>query len=257
MITGILFNEKHKIFIDNYNKFNFPIDMINKSMGDTVDYEDKCRTSVKDILYVRYDFHNPSLDDFDFLDYNMKIFKDSIHIFVIDLKKLFEYNKFEEYIDKLSKYENVVKFISLDCTELESDTLDYIKRLGEKVYINRIILKDNVEFDNVKYNIIKYALKKLGYSQNQIGICGSPFTNENNCCIPLLFLKELISKYGTNGTAMAVSGYKMSKFGCSCVRYIVVDRDIGEESIGCKQIVNKFTGKSKRSGFTDGDDVWF
>lgn len=104
MITGILFNEKHKIFIDNYNKFNFPIDMINKSMGNTIDYEDKCRTSVKDILYVRYDFHNPSLEDFDFLDYNIKIFKDSIHIFVIDLKKLFEYNKFEEYIDKLSKY---------------------------------------------------------------------------------------------------------------------------------------------------------
>lgn len=256
MITGILFNEKHKIFIDNYNKFNFPIDMINKSMGDTVDYADKCRTSVKDILYVRYDFHNPSLEDFDFLDYNIKIFKDSIHIFVIDLKKLFEYNKFEEYIDKLSKYENVVKFISLDCTELKSDTLDYIKRLGEKVYINRIILKDNAELDNIKYSSIKATFKKIGYSQSQIGLCGSPFTNENNCCVPLLLLKELISRYGTNGTAMAVSGYTMSKFGCSCVRYIVVDRDIGEEN-SYKQIVNKSTGKYKRSGFTDGEDVWF
>ena len=242
MKTGLLFTEVHEISLDRYGRLILD-----------GDYEEN-KVKENEILYIRYRFEDYTAEELRFIKRMLGECAHTIHICDIDLN----HERFIEIYDTIKEYfgNKVAIFgrIILTDEDLITDSENQLRLERLEGYNTNIIAKlDKVSLvdKTTQLNLqhIKAIEMKLfkSYGLKGVGICNSPFTNNTNCCLNALYVRELGALYGDEETAVAVAGHEgLNGHGCGCVRCVHIDYDIvGKEEK--KAVVEKKEKVAKTS----------
>ena len=217
MITGLTFNKIVKVELDRYGKVTVNVD------------GEEQRISIKEVPYVRYKLDEYTDDALLFVDTIKKLFVHSVHIIDIDIYQGMVQNAVAEKIKNV--FDNQVAIFGI--ININDSVLDNINMLQAtlggitKSLFDRFIIKDgSTRLDNEKFIMLrKYLMTTHGIKD--VGLCSSPFTNEDNCCISAERARHLGAIYGSDEVATAVSTHQNHcANGCFCVRSVTITGDL-------------------------------
>lgn len=241
MKTGLLFTEVHDISLDRYGRLILE-----------GDYEEN-KVKENEVLYIRYRFEEYTAEELRFIKRMLGQFEHTLHICDIDLNhdRLMEiYDTIKEYFgNKIAMFGRIIltdeDLITGSDNQLLLERLDgYNTNLIAK--LDKVSLVDKTSQLNLQHiKAIEMKLFKT-YGIKGVGICNSPFTNQTNCCLNALCVRELGAIYGDNETPVAVASHEgLNGHGCGCVRCVHIDYDIvGKEEK--KEVTEKKEKKTSK-----------
>lgn len=236
MITGIVFDKIVKVQLSAGDKFK---------VG-------KEKVGTNEVPYVRYKFDGYTEDEINFIKAMKKIFVHAVHIVDVNLQD----SGVADYVEFVrANVENVCLF---GCYTLDDSSKDDLESVLQDFrdctvlsVLEKVVLKDETtymmlpHFDNIK----KQLFRTTGI--DNVSICSSPATTDENCCISAEYSRHLASRYGDEETVNVVATYQTKGLGCHCVRYVVINEDIvkcnGDKAGSSNKEANKKDGGSKES----------
>ena len=237
MVTSIVLTGRHTLNINSFNKLK---------AGDSI------ISIEKDIPFVRYRFGVYTDADFQYIISTMDKLKYSTHLIELNLDTNTA-NNLEWLKNNIT---NIARFIYIDVTDedvtrggLTTDTLNLL--MGIVQYnVDRVMLKDkSTKLDIVTAKKIIDALsKQTGIKRDNFGICSSPLSFGDMCCLTAVRAREIMAVYSLIADVALPTANHQCMNRCGCIRYIVIDSDtdIISES---KANANK-ESKSKQSKST-------
>jgi hypothetical protein len=237
MVTSIVLTGRHTLNINSFNKL--------KAGDNIISIE-------KDIPFVRYRFGVYNDEDFQYIISTMDKLKYSTHLIEINLDTNTVTNL--EWIK--NNIANIARFIYIDVTDedvtrggLTTDTLNLL--MGIVQYnVDRVMLKDkSTKLDIVTAKKIIDALsKQTGIKRDNFGICSSPLSFGDMCCLTAVRAREIMAVYSLIADVALPTANHQCMNRCGCIRYIVIDSDtdvISESKANLKK-----ESKSKQSKST-------
>lgn len=211
-------------------------------------YIEEKHVALKDIPFVRYRFNCYGNDDIEYIKNSIKKFKHSIHMVEVTIQDgcIEQLNTMDEVDD----FENVVRYVYIpvdnNCV-LEGSIGERSKELLEEIADNeigydRIMIKDNS--DTLQYivaNKLKAEIAEItGDDVDDIGVCSSPLSFDNQACLTALKARELAAEYGVDEDMALPTANHQCMECCGCIRYYVIDEDIPvKEGGNSKKAVEK------------------
>ncbi len=216
MITGLKFIGVHDVKLGSTGKF--------KLAG-----TEKV-LSIKEIPAIRYRLSAYEEREIDFIMDMKKTFPNSVHAVECSVEQSFD------AVKALSEKDNTFVFIvhiSLNDTHamnksFSDEELDMIQSLKD-LPIDRIMFDDNsTTLDYIAFSTLTTIVRKAtGMRPTDIGICGSPFTDAETCCMSAALAREWSAKYVTNPCEALPSGNHNNEGRCcGCFRYETINCDI-------------------------------
>lgn len=237
MVTSIVLTGRHTLNINSFNKL--------KAGDNIISIE-------KDIPFVRYRFGVYTDADFQYIISTMDKLKYSTHLIELNLDTNTVTNL--EWIK--NNIANIARFIYIDVTDedvarggLTTDTLNLL--MGIVQYnVDRVMLKDkSTKLDIVTAKKIIDALsKQTGIKRDNFGICSSPLSFGDMCCLTAVRAREIMAVYSLIADVALPTANHQCMNRCGCIRYIVIDSDtdiISESKANAKK-----ESKSKQSKST-------
>lgn len=237
MVTSIVLTGRHTLNVNSFNKL--------KAGDNIISIE-------KDIPFVRYRFGVYADADFQYIISTMDKLKYSTHLIELNLDTNTVTNL--EWIK--NNIANIARFIYIDVTDedvtrggLTTDTLNLL--MGIVQYnVDRVMLKDkSTKLDIVTAKKIIDALsKQTGIKRDNFGICSSPLSFGDMCCLTAVRAREIMAVYSLIADVALPTANHQCMNRCGCIRYIVIDSDtdvISESKANLKK-----ESKSKQSKST-------
>lgn len=237
MVTSIVLTGRHTLNINSFNKL--------KAGDNIISIE-------KDIPFVRYRFGVYTDADFQYIISTMDKLKYSTHLIELNLDTNTATNL--EWLK--NNIANIARFIYIDVTDedvtrggLTTDTLNLL--MGIVQYnVDRVMLKDkSTKLDIVTAKKIIDALsKQTGIKRDNFGVCSSPLSFGDMCCLTAVRAREIMAVYSLIADVALPTANHQCMNRCGCIRYIVIDSDtdvISESKANAKK-----ESKSKQSKST-------
>lgn len=202
---------------------------------------------------VKVDNHNLNVDkDIPIIRYRFKKYTDNEVKYIEDMMSnlnrvthLAEINLDEHTSDNIKKLPTMAKFIYSAITEdevqsasLSVEKLNLLRGLKEvSGNIDRVMLRDKSKtLDTITYSKIAGAVTSiLGIPADCVGVCSSPLSFGENCCLSAVRAREIMTKYSTVADVALPSANHQCMNCCGCIRYIVVNSDTEIISVGTKK----------------------
>lgn len=187
--------------------------------------------SIKDIPAIRYNFDTYGTEEFNTIENCYKTFTHSLHLVEVNLMK----HNISDIYEKLTAMN--IKFaylVHIDITDAHEEThsfsdieLNLLKGLS-LVPVDRLMLTDkSTSLDRLGYNDLRMiASKESGIKLDKIGICSSPLTQHDDCCLSAVVERELAARYASIDAVLPSANHQNDNDCCKCLRYIVVSTDI-------------------------------
>lgn len=235
MISSIALKGMYDIGVNENNKFK---------MGDTT-------MSISDVPFVRYQFDSYDESQIEYIKKMMKKFNYSVHLYEI-------HNLSPEDIDGIETLEqeipNLAKFLYIkvdDETVLNKKftfSLDIVESVIDSCEINRIMLKDcSSTLDNVTATILRNQIAEAtDFDIDDIGICGSPLSFGELCCLTAVKAREIAAEYSDNKDFPLPTANHQSMNCCGCIRYYTFENSVSAPAVK--------GSKSKTTKDKDGTD---
>lgn len=225
MISSIVVSGEYNIGVNANGKFQ---------MGDI-------EMSVKDVPFVRYRFHEATEATVDYILGMMKKFNYSAHLLECRgiPEEMIAY--IQEKIPSLIIYYYMeVSDDVVESTEFPETELDMLLEATSTVSIQRIMLDDRSNtLDAISLGRLKALISNVtGFQKEDIGVCGSPLSFGDNCCLTAVKARELASIYCKNNDFPLPTAKHQSMNCCGCIRYYVYNSD-------CEAPMVKKGGKGK------------
>lgn len=201
--------------------------------------------SISDVPAIRYRFSSDEVESvcvegsesYRCIKKHMEIFNKSVHIIEIPLSS----EAARIVADINNKFERLAVFVYVDIRnenvgveDLSEEDYSYLSGLFG-LRIDRVVMKDNSDMlYTVVYNKLVARIAKLtGISKNNIGVCESPLSTGENCCLTARRTRELAAKYGEVADMVLPSANHEGKnySTCGCIRHIVVRSSTTEPAI--------------------------
>ena len=215
MITSIVVTGEYNIGMNSNKKICID--------GNTLSVE-------KDIPFIRYRLDNYTESTLSYIEKTMAQFSLSTHLAEIKLDS----NSFNVLTMLSNKFSNLAKYIYVDITEeevlnklLSEDKVLLLSQLTS-FKIDRLMLKDkSTSLDTVTARaIIKQLSSRLGYQENNIGVCSSPLSFSELACLTAVKARELMSIYSSVADVALPSANHQCMNCCGCIRYMTVNSDV-------------------------------
>lgn len=213
MIISIALSDKHKIGLDNHDRF----------------LVDDTKVSIKEVPFVRYKFKQYGDAEIAYIKQMKNIFKHSAHMVEIELSGDTSYvlHKIEENID------NIIRFIYVPINDshvtdgLDEQTEELLEAIEDCDY-DRIMIKDESQ---TLYSLAASRLKKqiadaTDFSVKEIGICNSPLSFHGDACLTAVKARELSAEYAENDEVALPSANHENMNTCGCIRYHLFTSDV-------------------------------
>lgn len=187
----------------------------------------------KEIPFVRYRFSTYSDSDFEYIKSMTEQFPVSTHLVELTLDENTVGN-----VRKARKAGSLAVFVYADVTEdevqggsLSATTLENVaklKELSKDETIDRFMLKDKSKnLDRVTiHRFIKQLKDASGFKDPTFGVCGSPYSFDDMCCLTAVRARELMAKYSSVPDVALPSANHQNMNTCGCIRYITVNNDL-------------------------------
>ena len=237
MVTSIVLTGRHTLNVNSFNKL--------KAGDNIISIE-------KDIPFVRYRFGVYNDEDFQYIISTMDKLKYSTHLIELNLDTNTATNL--EWLK--NNITNIARFIYIDVTDedvtrggLTTYTLNLL--MGIVQYnVDRVMLKDkSTKLDIVTAKKIIDALsKQTGIKRDNFGVCSSPLSFGDMCCLTAVRAREIMAVYSSIADVALPTANHQCMNRCGCIRYIVIDSDtdiISESKANAKK-----ESKSKQSKST-------
>lgn len=184
----------------------------------------------KDIPFIRYRFDAYDDAKLDYISKMMEQFKYSTHLAEIKMDD----NTKDVVAHLADRFTNVAKYIYIDVTDedvergmIQPKYTEQLKELAS-IGIDRVMFKDKSTSLNTVYakSIIKSAKNATGINEDDFGICGSPLSFGEMCCLTAVKARELMSLYSTVADVALPSANHQCMNCCGCIRYMVVSDNL-------------------------------
>ena len=231
MVTSIVLTGRHTLNINSFNKL--------KAGDNIISIE-------KDIPFVRYRFEVYTDVDFQYIISTMAKLKYSTHLIELNL----DTNTVTSLEWLKNNITNIARFIYIDVTDEDVDrcgvTADTSNLLmGIVPYnVDRVMLKDkSTKLDMVTAKKMIDALsKQTGIKRDNFGVCSSPLSFGDMCCLTAVRAREIMAEYSLIADVALPTANHQCMNRCGCIRYIVIDSDTEVIS------ETKANGKKQKSG---------
>lgn len=235
MITNILFKNEYNIDIAERAKIE---------IGDIT-------TSIKEIPIVRF---RPQEINENTIDY-IKTLRDKFSLSVILVELNIEYDNTYELLRVLNndEYINIAIYLRVDIDNEDIDNdcklinhkADKLRKCISLNNYERIMMVDKasdmyyMNFRKIKDNIMDIS----GAKEENIGICGSPLSFGEDCCLTAIKAREILANYGENGRDGVIPSAKHENMNvCGCIRHVEVKGDLICRQVG-KNVVKSNSAK--------------
>ena len=208
-----MFEDKHKVELNKRGGFSYEDTKLHK----------------KYIPFIRYRFKDYGEGEIAYIRDMMGKFDTSCHLAELSLTE-----NIGEVINTLKTELGQVAiyiYVPISNNEVENGfdtkTLATLKFLNRSE-IDRVMIKDN------STNLFSTSLEKLkaqikeesNIPVGMIGVCSSPLSFEEECCLTAVKARELLAKYVDCDTPALPTANHQSMNRCGCIRYFVVNTDI-------------------------------
>ncbi len=213
--------------------------------------------SLKDISIVRYKLDTYGEKEISFIKETMNKFKRSTHLAEVMLNDGIaeELKRLQDTFDNLALF----IYVPIEDTDIGRGCLSEQKALNlisiEDMYFDRIILLDkSTTLHTESANGLKAEVSSLtGCTESDIGICGSPLSVEDNCCLTALRARELMSNYGAVEGVTIPSSNSQNTGCCGCIGHLDITENIHLNNRALKRTT---TPKNKRNKKAKGIRIW-
>ena len=224
MITSLMFNRVVNIGVNSKREI-----FLNINGKDTKLNLDS------DIPVIRYRFANTiTNNEIDFIKKNMQTFNRTVHIVE------FNYNEVDVNIIQQIRNAQLMVGIILHVDINEEEVLN--KQLNAEhialttiggLGIDRVVFNDKSDkMDTIAFNALCKAFASAhGINKNDIGICGSPLSFGENCCLSAVKAREIMARYSTIKDLPLPSSNHQDMNNCGCIRFVIVTDDIALREI--------------------------
>lgn len=219
-----------------------------------------------DIPVIRYKFDGEiGNDEVTFIKNNMLVFNRTVPI--LELK----YDAIGVELLRQIREANMQIGVILHVDIFENEVLNKALNPEHKAFTNiaglnvdRVVFNDvSDKMDTIAFNtLVKEFADAHGMNKKDIGICGSPLSFGENCCLSSIKAREIMAKYSTIMDLPLPSGNHQDMNTCGCMRYVVINDNLpiketatkAPRTAGAKKSENKDdtvkVKKSAPSGFT-------
>ena len=183
----------------------------------------------KEIPFVRYRFEKYEDSDIAYIGATKEQFAASTHLVEINLDE-----NTPELVNKVRALGKLAVFIYTYVTEEEvqsgrlSDTTLANAAKLKGVKIDRFMMKDmsrNLDTMTIR-KFIKQLKEAVGLGEKFFGVCGSPYSFDDLCCLTAVRARELMAEYSTISDVALPSANHQNMNTCGCIRYITVNSDL-------------------------------
>jgi hypothetical protein len=214
MISSIVLTDMHNVGINNKNKFQVDTNLMD----------------IKDVPFVRYRFNSFGTKEINYIKLMQAKFPMSIHMVEVMLG--------EDTGDVLNNIDDsldgsVVAYVYIPVTDNEVDNglsqeiINNLNKIKGCSY-DRLMLKDKSKTLNyVVANSLRSAASKITDDDEQeIGICSSPLSFNNDACLTAVRARELAAAYAKVENVPIPSANHQCMNCCGCIKYMVIDKDL-------------------------------
>lgn len=234
MVTSIVLKGQYALNVNAQNKVK---------LGDNI-------VSIeKDIPFVRYRFNAYDDTAFNYIKNTMEKMKYSTHLAEINL----DANTVTTLEWFKNNVTNIARFLYIDVTDENvasaSISAELVNLLVAAIPYNvdRVMLRDkSTSLDLVAAKkIIETLSKQTGIKKDNFGICSSPLSFGELCCLTAVRARELMTIYSAIADVALPTANHQCMNCCGCIRYYTVEADT--------EMVAVSTTKEKKPK-ADGDD---
>lgn len=228
------------------NRVNIDIDKFGKFMLNDI------KMSVKEVPFVRYAFESYGDVTIAYIKGVSELFKFSGNLVEIGVR-----HGYIEEIEKIrEQLPNVAIFAYLDISDddvLNNDISDEAKALIRELkgynIIDRLMLKDKSKsLHAVSANKIKESIyKESEIKVSDIGICSSPLSFGEQCCLTAERARKLATKYTESMECALPTANHEGTNSCGCIRYVCVTEDIKCPSVSKKTQTQNTSNQKKET----------
>lgn len=220
MVTSLMMTGKHSVGVNSYGKITLGKDN---------------KISVKDVPSVRYNIPDITPDDTEYIKQMMDKFKFSVHVLEVEANNAGAIELWKKILDTGMK---VAVIFRIDVTDQEVNNGAWAPEVEawlaqfKGMRVDRIAMRDR---SSMLYNVAARTLKKrlstiLGVKEKMIGICCSPLTNSEECCMSAITCRDWEAIYGGENMVVPSANHegknRNEHCACGCIRYTVINRDI-------------------------------
>lgn len=194
------------------------------------------KTSIKDVPFLRFRFNSYGDAEIEYIEKMLKKFEYSVGLCELHLSEntITEYNRLTDETHELSSRTAIYIYINIyDTDVLSGDVSQEVKELlfkikENKIDYDKIMIKDmsstlhSIAADKITGSIAKI----LGIKQQNVGICSSPLSFSESCCLTAIQARHLISIYSTRDDIKIPSANHQDMNTCGCIRHFEVTSDI-------------------------------
>lgn len=198
---------------------------------------DVIHTSVQEVVSISYHFEDH--DDIaklpEYVRGMQKIFPHTLHVVHLDTsydsKELVKANK--QFFDSLP----LIVHLPVFDRDIENGTIADIESFSEwqavvevlgSNPIDRYMLDDLTTsmYTDMANRLRKQAADMFGTDIESIGICGSPLSDNELCCLSARLDREWAAKYVHNEFVVLPSANHQNMERCGCLRFVVIEHDV-------------------------------
>lgn len=223
MISSIVVTDTFKIGVNENGKFKMGEHLMN----------------VTDVPFVRYRFkESKSIEEIvAYIDDMTKKFVKSVHLYEIHVLDDNTSNLLSVLEDK---FDNLAKFLYLSVDnevvnnlEFPDEILELAGDLNDDFTIDRLMLKDNsTNLDAVNADRLRAKLaKEFGIKIGDIGVCSSPLSFGELCCLTAVKAREIASDYVDGHEFPLPTANHQSMNCCGCIKYHVFNSDVAAPEV--------------------------
>ena len=214
MVTSIVLKDKYNLNVNAANKIKLGENIVSIE---------------KDIPFVRYRFNSYTDVDFNYILATMNKFSYSTHLIEIQLNE----NAAQTLAYITNNIKNIAKFLYIDVTDedvarcsLSAEVLNLFTQVSG-YSIDRIMLKDkSTTLDTLSAKkIIDNLSKQSGISKDNFGVCSSPLSFGDWCCLTAVRARELMTIYSAIADVALPSANHQCMNCSGCIRYFTVESD--------------------------------
>ena len=236
MIANIMLTGTHNVRVNTQGNFKVA---------------DKILNYKKDIPFVRYRFEQYGNGEIQYIKELMDKFNKSTHLVELhwDLSLSNNIAAINEggLLDKVALYLYVDIFD--DTVQLQGFSEQQIQIMNSSMQalnwqVDRVMLKDKTTtLDGFSLEKIKKQLSKaININVRNIGVCSSPLSLGDNCCLNAIKARELMAKYSQVADVALPTANHQDMNTCGCIRHFVITGDTEEVPVEVKEVT-----KSKES----------
>lgn len=215
MLMSIKLLNKVNINIDKFGKF-----ILNNN-----------KMSVKEVPFVRYAFESYDDSTIAYMKSVIELFKFSGHLIEVGIAP-----GYIETIEKIREnIPNAAVFVYVDITDInvmdndiDIELKELLRELKGYNIVDRLMLKDRSKsLHMVSANKIKESIyRECGIKVSDIGICSSPLSFGEQCCLTAERARELATKYSESMECVLPTANHEGTNTCGCIRYVCITEDI-------------------------------